>query len=1278
MDTLPLDIARTLSARSAQELAEALLAFPATVRTRGEDYALASRVTEELAEDDGVRARVRGTRTYAVRWNWSDDGADPLCSCPSAPICKHAYAVGIRLLAAAVHEGVIGDPGIRRMLPLAWRHGPHERPQPPSSFLRPASELPRAPKAKPEVFEPRVRAIREAETMWLRQQAAAQLLWHFGMSHADVARLGLDHLLHDEDPDVRCWRLANAVAIANQGRVPRGLQAFLGRDDLANKAKEHKRQEVVEKLSKWAVSNERSQRHLRVLLGLAGDALEPRVTLQVRLTTSKLQDEPRSSNQLHQLAGDLRRDPQLLSPPQARLLRMLTEGELSYALPYSSQPAALANAQLNALMDRAAGSPFVQWSSDLPATLAARAGVTPGARVDFEGDDLRMVPECHLEEGELRLSLALVNGEGEARPMPDALLWASENTGLASHPTIALIGGAFHRVVEEPPRDVVRTLVEMHGLPLKREDGAMLDQLASRFATVAGALGQLTRVHDARPIVALDLRESDWLQVRVYALAGDPAWKPGGVLDESARLFEYTPRTGWERAADGAAPRPEVTLEHMQPPPADAIPAPGSEEEAAASAGEQEGAALSPWREVPEAARVAPALAWIEKLGVSRGDKRGPGGSPTLEPDGHTGWWLRLNARTAMALEECWAERPAGVTWYGNREVQRLLEGSRTVRTRVSVVASGMDWLKVKAEWEAEGMALTEADLAKLRAAREGFVRLASGWVRREDAESQDAVAAAHADLGLEADGVEQQISAWQLAQVRAGSLDVLEEAGADEHTRANVTRIREAMAAFQGVPSAGTPAGLTATLRPYQQDGLDFLAWTSGMGLGAVLADDMGLGKTVQALAWLLEMRARDAAASGGPVAPSLVVCPASVVHNWEREAARFAPNLRVLALTSGRDRRARLGTAGDHDLVVTNYALLRRDAERWKELELHAVILDEAQNIKNPDAVVTKAAQSLRARHRLALTGTPLENRALDLWSILSFVNPGYLGARSRFVARYDRPDAPPHSRRLLSARLRPVLLRRLKEQVAQDLPPRIEERLDCEMTPGQRKLYLAELVRGRELVRTLGAGEQGIAKQKIVILALLTRLRQICCHPALAGGDRALGSGKFDALFELLEPILAEGRKVLVFSQFVECLKLIEEACRKREVPYHMLTGSTSTKERANVVQAFGDDPSPCVFLVSLKAGGTGLNLTAASDVVLFDPWWNPAVEAQAIDRTHRIGQTRSVTAYKLLTEGTIEERIFELQQRKAAMVKDVLGEDGFARALTRADLDYLLSD
>ena len=231
---------------------------------------------------------------------------------------------------------------------------------------------------------------------------------------------------------------------------------------------------------------------------------------------------------------------------------------------------------------------------------------------------------------------------------------------------------------------------------------------------------------------------------------------------------------------------------------------------------------------------------------------------------------------------------------------------------------------------------------------------------------------------------------------------------------------------------------------------------------------------------------------------------------------------------------------------------------------------------------------------------------------------------------------------------------------------------------MTPGQRKLYLAELVRARQLLGTLVQGPDGIARKRIIILSVLTRLRQICCHPALAEGDRALGSGKFEALFELLEPLRAEGQKTLVFSQFVRCLDLIADAMKRRGIPYHVLTGETSTKKREEVVRAFTEDPEPSVFLVSLKAGGTGLNLTAANHVVLFDPWWNPAVEAQAIDRTHRIGQTRSVVAYRLYAEGTIEERIAELQQRKAALARDVLGEDGFARSLTREDLEFLLAD
>jgi len=398
--------------------------------------------------------------------------------------------------------------------------------------------------------------------------------------------------------------------------------------------------------------------------------------------------------------------------------------------------------------------------------------------------------------------------------------------------------------------------------------------------------------------------------------------------------------------------------------------------------------------------------------------------------------------------------------------------------------------------------------------------------------------------------------------------------------------------------------------------------------------------------------------------------------VHNWAREAARFAPSLKVLLLTSGESRHAEWDRIPSHDLIVTNYALLRRDVARWRTIRLRAAILDEAQNIKNPNAAVTRAALSLDAGHRIALTGTPLENRALDLWSIVSFVNPGYLGTRAEFSDRFDAIDAPAHRRALLTAKLRPILLRRTKRAVAPYLPPRIEERRDCELTKGQRQLYLAELKRSRSLVEALSAAPGGVARNKITVLAALTRLRQICCHPGLAGGDPALGSGKFEALIEILEPLLAEGHKVLVFSQFVSLLKLLQPALDQHGVRYHFLSGQTVKREE--VVTAFQNDPEPCVFLVSLKAGGTGLNLTAASYVVLFDPWWNPAVEAQAIDRSHRIGQDRTVIAYRLLACGTIEEKIWELQQRKAALTREVLGEDGFARTLDADALEYLLAE
>jgi len=673
--------------------------------------------------------------------------------------------------------------------------------------------------------------------------------------------------------------------------------------------------------------------------------------------------------------------------------------------------------------------------------------------------------------------------------------------------------------------------------------------------------------------------------------------------------------------------------------------------------------------EQPDPQCVAPLLPWLDTLSTAV-PSQARSRERATQPGGRDGLWLRLSTRNIDAFMASWEARPAGVAWFGNAALRRLLCAPQPMAPKLRVEASGVDWFSVSTEWEAEGAALTEAELARLRGAETRFVRLASGWTRREAAQVQDAAAETLAELGLETGVGDQRVSLVQLAHARPEALALLDGPAGSPDVLRRVRALRKKVAAFKGLRRVAVPRSITATLRPYQREGLDFLSYASSLGLGVILADDMGLGKTLQALAWLERLRTKQPDAG-----PALVVCPTSVIHNWEREAARFAPRLKLLTLAAGRERQAQRGRIPEHDLVLTNYALLRRDGEALAEVPWRAVILDEAQNIKNPDAAVSRAARALTASQRLALTGTPLENRALDLWSIQAFLNPGLLGTRAAFVRRYDRPDAAPFARKLLAAKLRPVMLRRLKSKVAPELPPRIEEQRDCALSAGQRKLYLAELAKGRSLLDELeGAG--GVRQNKISILAVLTRLRQICCHPALVGGKPALGSGKFDAFFELLEPLLGEGHKVLVFSQFVQCLKLIAADMDARKIPYHMLTGAS--RKRAELVAGFEHDPDPCAFLVSLKAGGTGLNLTAASYVVLFDPWWNPAVEAQAIDRTHRIGQDQTVIAYRLVAMGTIEERIRELQASKASLAQDILGEDGFAKTLTRGDLDYLFAE
>ncbi len=484
-------------------------------------------------------------------------------------------------------------------------------------------------------------------------------------------------------------------------------------------------------------------------------------------------------------------------------------------------------------------------------------------------------------------------------------------------------------------------------------------------------------------------------------------------------------------------------------------------------------------------------------------------------------------------------------------------------------------------------------------------------------------------------------------------------------------------------------PAHLEAIVRPYQREGIAWLTFLARNGLGGVLADEMGLGKTLQTLAFVEAWRAETRADR-----PSLVVCPTSLLENWRREAARFTPDLRVVAL-HGPERSGEFAAARAADLVLTSYGLVRRDAEFHASIDYATAILDEAHQIKNPDSQTARAAFALRAAFRFVLTGTPMENSVRDVWSVMQFALPGYLGKREDFRDRYENPimrDGDTAARSRLARRLRPVLLRRRKRDVAKELPEKIEQVAWCTLTPLQAAAYREVLEQGRRKIEEADDDRRG----RMLILSTLLRLRQVCCDLRLIGvnpssktdenaepEDDDVGaphalSAKTALLAELLEEAREGGHRVLIFSQFVSMLTLLREHLNDRGTPYCYLDGST--RDRQQEVDVFQRDESRLAFLISLKAGGTGLNLTAADTVVHFDPWWNPAVEAQATDRAHRIGQTRVVTAYQLIARGTVEEKILNLQRRKREATAAVIeqDDDGAPVGLSLREMRELLAD
>ncbi len=491
------------------------------------------------------------------------------------------------------------------------------------------------------------------------------------------------------------------------------------------------------------------------------------------------------------------------------------------------------------------------------------------------------------------------------------------------------------------------------------------------------------------------------------------------------------------------------------------------------------------------------------------------------------------------------------------------------------------------------------------------------------------------------------------------------------------VERMRERLRDFQGIATVEPPVLTNGSLRGYQQRGLDFLAYLAEFGFGGILADEMGLGKTVQVVSYLLRRKQID-----GPK-PSLVIAPTSVTHTWEAEIARFAPDLNVLRLQSGSERAARYDDIPKADVVVTSYALARLDAQQLSAFNFRALILDEAQNAKNPSSQIARVVRGLHAEHRLALTGTPVENSLRDLWAIFAFVEPGLLGSESSFRRRFEVPIAENDevTTATLRSRLEPFLLRRTKEDVAPELPDRTEVSLACELSPLQRRLYRGVAEAARRDVFAL-VEQQGIENSTVHVLAALTRLRQICAHPGLLFPEylnEPDASAKFEAFLETVDEILSGGHRLLIFSAFASMLRIMRAEFDRRRINYGYLDGSTKDKDRQSEVARFMQDGGPPIFLCSLKAGGVGLTLTAADYVILYDPWWNPAVERQAIDRTHRIGQHRAVTAYRLVSTGTVEEKIRALAERKSNLSRNVIKADGaLAKSLTREDLELLFAD
>ncbi len=610
--------------------------------------------------------------------------------------------------------------------------------------------------------------------------------------------------------------------------------------------------------------------------------------------------------------------------------------------------------------------------------------------------------------------------------------------------------------------------------------------------------------------------------------------------------------------------------------------------------------------------------------------------------------------------------KEAKIPVYGFEALRNFKFNTARPNTHIHV-SSGLDWFDAKIEIEFDKQRVGIAEIKKALASKQSFVQLADGtlgilpdeWLKR------------YALLFKVGDGKSDKL---RLSRYHMSVIDELYENRDEGEISFALDEKFEKIRSFKNIPEISTPPNLQAVLRPYQIAGYQWLSYLNDVGWGGILADDMGLGKTVQALTMLEYYKNTNSSLK------AIVICPTTLIYNWQNEVKKFTPSL-TYHIHHGNTRSRDIEELEKHNIIITTYGTLRSDINMLLKVLFDYVILDESQAIKNPSSKVTKAASLLTAKNRLCMSGTPLQNNTFDIFAQMNFLNPGLLGSMEFFrnefatpIDKFGEQVQKEHLRKLLY----PFILRRTKEQVAKDLPEKTETILFCEMEKEQRLIYDAFRNSYREKI--LGTiDEQGIDKSQLTILQGLMKLRQICDSPSILNEEDKYPnhSIKLDELSRELYENIGD-HKVLIFSQFLGMLALIKEKLEEQNIPFVYFDGSTSPIERENAIQEFQNDEDCRVFLISLKAGGVGLNLTAADYVYFVDPWWNPAVEQQAIDRTHRIGQTKNIFAYRMICIDTIEDKILQLQERKKILAKELISDEtGFVKALTKADVEYLFS-